>query len=200
QEAVMSVALEAGPYMVMETVSIPYERTGMRRSTPPIGQYRTKDGAVSIVGYMPGQWDALASWIAEETGNDAITLDTFGGTPAARSPYVEAIDAWIEELTTRYTKQDFFEEAQRRGIPVGPVNSIADLVADPHLEATEAWRFVEDPEIGTIRYPRPPIRVDGDAGDVGRIPSVGQHTDEVLRDALGMTPIEIAGLRASGTI
>ena len=112
----------------------------MRRATPPIGQYRTTDGAVSIVGYQPWQWDALASWIAEETGNDVITLDTFGGTPAARAPYVEAIDAWIEELTTRYTKQEFFEEAQRRGIPVAPVNSIADLLADPHLEATQAWQ------------------------------------------------------------
>ncbi len=173
QEAVMSVALEVGPYMVMETVSMRHERTGMRRATPPIGQYRTKDGAVSIVAYTPWQWDALAAWIAEETGNDAVTLDTFGGTPAARSPFADAIDAWVEELTMRYAKQDFFEEAQRRGIPAAPVNSIADLVDDPHLEATDAWRFVDDPDLGTVRYPRPPIRIDGDAGGVGRDPGAG---------------------------
>jgi crotonobetainyl-CoA:carnitine CoA-transferase CaiB-like acyl-CoA transferase len=183
QEAVISVGLEAGPYMMMETVTVPHERTGMRRATPPIGQYRTIDGAVSIVGYQPWQWDALASWIADETGNDVITLNTFGGTPAARAPYVEAIDTWIEALTTRYTKQEFFVEAQRRGIPVAPVNSIADLVADPHLEATHAWRFVDDPESGSIRYPRPPIRIDGEAGGVGNVPAPGEHTAAVLGEA-----------------
>jgi benzylsuccinate CoA-transferase BbsE subunit len=183
QEAVMSVGLEAGPLMMMETVTVPHQRTGMRRHTPPIGQYRTSDGAVSIVGYQPWQWDALAAWIAEETGNETITLDTFGGTPVARSPFVEMIDTWIEELTVRYTKQEFFVEAQRRGIPVAPVNSIADLVEDPHLEATQAWRFVDDPELGTVRYPRPPIRIDGDAGGVGRIPAPGEHTDAVLGEA-----------------
>lgn len=199
QEAVMSVALEAGPYAVMETPAAPQERTGMRRSTPPIGQYRTSDGAVSIVAYMPWQWEALARWIAEETGNDEVLLDAFAGTPAGRSPFVELIDTWVEDLTGRYTKQAFFEEAQRRGIPASPVNSVADLADDPHLAATDAWQFVDDPRLGPLRYPRPPIRFDGDAGTVGAVPEVGEHTDEILRE-LGVAGDQIEALRSTGAV
>ncbi len=116
QEAVMSVGMEMSPVYVLDT-GARQERTGKRRPTPPMGHYPTKDGAVTIIAFTGCQWDALASWISEKTGITEVTLDLFGGTPAERAPYIEAIDAWIEDLTMRFTKQEFSEEAQRRGIP-----------------------------------------------------------------------------------
>ena len=80
QEAVMSVALEAGPHFVMETLS-PQVRTGKRRRTVPIGHYRTNDGAVTIVAYMPWQWQALAEWIQEETGAVLWALQNYRPEP-----------------------------------------------------------------------------------------------------------------------
>ena len=76
---------------------------------------------------MPEHWNTLAEWIQEETGVEEVTSEAFAGTPIQRMHYSELVDLWIEGLTTRYTKQAFFEEAQRRGITVAPVNSALDL-------------------------------------------------------------------------
>ena len=77
--------------------------------------------------------------------------------------YSELVDLWIEGLTTRYTKQAFFEEAQRRGITVAPVNSAPDLADDAHLRATNGWAECDNPGVGVLRTPTPPIHVDGRA-------------------------------------
>jgi len=47
------------------------------------------------------------------------------------------------------------EEGQRRGIPITKVNTIADLVADPHLAASGYWDEVDDPLLGRLRVPGP---------------------------------------------
>ena len=76
QEAVLSVTMEAGPLVVLEG-GFDMERTGKRRRTGPLGHYATKDGAVSIVAYMPEHWRTLAEWIREETGVEEVTSEEF---------------------------------------------------------------------------------------------------------------------------
>ena len=85
-------------------------RTGRRKEGGPLGHYATRDGAVSIVAYMPEHWRILAEWVHEETGVEEILAEEFAGTPVTRSPYAELLDLWIEGLTTRYNKQAFFED------------------------------------------------------------------------------------------
>lgn len=198
QEAVLSVGMEASPLYVLDTGAW-QERRGKRRATPPMGHYATKDGAVTMVAFNPWQWDALADWISEETGVIEVTLDLFKGTPADRAPYVDAIDAWVEELTMKYTKQQFFEEAQRRGIPATPVNSAANLFDDPHLRATDAWIDVDGGELGSIHLPVPPLRFDGQRLAVGAVPALGEHNRAVLVDELGLSEEEFAALSPAAT-
>ena len=92
QEAVISVAMESGPMTVLEA-GFTQTRTGKRRSGAPIGHYATRDGAVSVVAYMPDHWRALAEWIRDETGVEEVTADVFAGPPMARMHYGELIDA-----------------------------------------------------------------------------------------------------------
>lgn len=199
QEAVLSVTMEAGPLVVLEG-GFDMERTGKRRRTGPLGHYATKDGAVSIVAYMPEHWRTLAEWIREETGNEDVMSEEFAGTPISRIYYADLVDVWIEELTTRYTKQEFFEEAQRRGITVAPVNSALDLGDDVQLVATGGWTECESPGVGAFRSPTPPIHIDGHAGTVKPSPRLGEHNREVLVGELGLTDDDVAALRADGVI
>jgi benzylsuccinate CoA-transferase BbsE subunit len=197
QEAVLSVSMEAGPLLTMEGQG--QVRVGRRRIAAH-GVFPVQDGMVEIVAFLPTQWDAMAEWIHDELGVDEVMMDEFRGGSASRFLYSDLIEGWVLELCSRYTKQAFFHEAQRRRVPCGSINSAADLLADPHLDAVGAWVDVAHPDVDSVRLPRAPVRIDSVAAPVGAVPAVGEHTDAVLRDVVGSTDDEIAALRADGTI
>lgn len=197
QEAVLSVTMESGPFYPLEGARS--GRQGARRGAAS-GHFSTSDGLVELLPFMPGQWDALAEWIRDEVGIEEATMDVFRGSPMVRAPYAEVIDAWVQELTGRYTKQEFFVEAQRRGIPCGPVNEPTDLLSDPHLETTGGWIEGSLPGGAPMRWPQPPLRLDREAMPVGPVPGIGQHNEAVYRDLLGLEPTELADLQSHGVI
>jgi benzylsuccinate CoA-transferase BbsE subunit len=196
QEAVMSVAMEAGPLYTLEGQA--QARSGPRRMGAH-GMFPVQDGNVEVVAFLPTQWDAMAQWIADELGAEEATSDAFRG-PSARFEFRELIEAWTVELASRYTKQGFFLEAQRRRIPCGPINTSADLLADPQLAAVDGWVEVAHPAVGHVRLPRSPARFDGELTPVGAVPALGEHTVDVLRDVLGLTDDDIAALEREGVV
>jgi crotonobetainyl-CoA:carnitine CoA-transferase CaiB-like acyl-CoA transferase len=132
-------------------------------------------------------------------GTREVVSERYGGTPGDRGPYVDELDGWIEDLTTRYGKQELAEEAQRRGIPVCPVNSVTDLLADPHLAATDSWISVPSPQ-GSVRMPAAALSVDGLALPVGPIPSAGADNAEILTAELSLSEPELLRLRQAGVV
>jgi crotonobetainyl-CoA:carnitine CoA-transferase CaiB-like acyl-CoA transferase len=198
QEAALSVAQEFSPTLALDSGSL-LKRYGKRRRSPPMGQYQAGHGAVMIVAYTPWQWRALADWISAEVGTREVLSERHGGTPEDRSPYVDELDGWIEDLTTRYGMQEFAEEAQRRSIPVCPVNSVTDLLADPHLAATDSWISVPSPQ-GRVRMPAAALSVDGLALPLGPIPSAGVDNAEILTAELGLSEPELLRLRQAGVV
>ncbi len=197
QEAVLSVTMESGPFFPLEGGI--QRRVGARRA-PAQGLFRTQDGLVELVPFMPGQWDALAVWIRDELGIEEATIETFRGSSTVRIPFAELIDSWVEQLAARYTKQAFLIEAQRRAIPCGAVNEPADLLADPHLQAIDGWVEGEYPGVGPLRWPRPPLRVDSVPMGTGPVPRLGQDNDRVYRRELGLNDEELAALGVEGAI
>jgi benzylsuccinate CoA-transferase BbsE subunit len=194
QEAALSVSMEAGPLLTMEGQL--QARVGRRRIAAH-GVFPVQDGMVEIVAFLPTQWDSMAEWIRDELGIEEAMLPELRGN---RFLYHELIEGWVLELCSRYTKQDFFHEAQRRHVPCGSINSAADLLTDPHLDAVGAWVDVAHPEAGTVRLPRAPVRIDGAAAPVGAVPAVGEHTEAVLRDLLSLSDAELVRLRADAVI
>ena len=108
-------------------------RPGNRRNvTRPWGLYPCADGFVSFLVLQPAHWRAMAEWIAEATGIDGVLDEVFVDLHV-RWEVSDFIDECTEQLTLPRTKLDLFVEGQRRGIPITPVNTIADLCNDPHL-------------------------------------------------------------------
>jgi len=84
---------------------------------------------------------------------------------------------------------------------VGAINDIAQVVAHPQVTARQALVEMDHPRAGKVRMVGAPVRLSETPGAVRTpAPTLGEHTDEVLRQLLGLPAEEIADLRASGAI
>jgi crotonobetainyl-CoA:carnitine CoA-transferase CaiB-like acyl-CoA transferase len=150
-------------------------RAGNRRTlSRPFGIYPCSDGYVSILVLMPRHWEAMAEWVGEACDNESIVDPVFADM-TVRGQTMELIDEWVEELTTSMTLLDFFREGQRRGIPITPVNTVATLAVDPHLEAVGFWETADLPTGATATIPGPPFRTSANWWHLGPAPELDQH-------------------------
>ncbi len=155
-------------------------RTGNRRAlSRPFGIYPCADGYVSILVLMPHHWAAMAEWVHEVTGNETIIEDVFADV-VVRGESMELIDMWTEELTMQLSALEVFEEGQRRGIPITPVNTVEALRNDPHLAATGFWQQGEMPDGATVEVPGAPFRTSAAWWATSRAPLLGEHSAEIL--------------------
>jgi crotonobetainyl-CoA:carnitine CoA-transferase CaiB-like acyl-CoA transferase len=179
QEACLAVSPEVGAVVFLDDLR-PRRRDGNRRANiRPWGLYPARDGWVGLVALQPAHWSALAKWIVEATGNEAAGDPAFDDV-ITRIGASEAVDLWTEDLTRRMDKADLFVEGQRRGIPITPVNTAADLSTDPHLEAVGYWESVDDPALGKLRVAGAPYRFSRAGWSTGPAPVLGADTEAIL--------------------
>lgn len=175
------------------------ERTGdLRGGASPAGTYRTGDGRWVV---LVCSTDRTFNRLAEAMGRSDMITDARYSTNSRRVEHREDVDAivgaWLEARTLAES-QRILDEV---GCPMSPVNSIADIFADPHYRDREDIVEVDHPRFGTISMPgvvpifsRTPGRV------VHGGPDLGTHNDVVLGGLLGLTADEIASLRQEGVL
>ncbi len=174
-EAALMVSPETGTTVFLDD-RVHRVRSGNRRTlSRPFGLYPCSDGYISILILMPRHWESLANWMHEAMGNEAATDPVFGDM-VVRGETMELIDGWTEELCGSMTCLEFFQEAQRRGIPVTPVSTIEALLTDPHLEAVGFWEQTELPAGGEVAIPGPAFRSNMDWWSTARAPRLGEHS------------------------
>ena len=85
-------------------------------------------------------------------------------------------------------------------MPNAPISSIADVVAEPHVQARGTLMTVDDPEIGPVLMPAPVARLSATPATVQRpAPLLGEHNAEVYAE-LGLTHADLDDLRTAGII
>jgi crotonobetainyl-CoA:carnitine CoA-transferase CaiB-like acyl-CoA transferase len=115
--------------------------------------------------------------------------------PGRAEEFDEFLMPWLLERT----RQEAFQEMQRHHLPSGPVYTPAETLADPHFRERGFWADLEHPEAGRMTLPGRPFTMGASPWTVRRpAPVLGQHTLEVLCGLLGLTPAEVASMRAAG--
>jgi len=150
----------------------------------PFDIYETQDGAAAIAAPIDPQWKLLCEIIGRpDLVEDERCCNVFERV-AHRDFVNEAILSWTRCRTTREVVA-----ALARQVPVGPVNTAADIFADPHVKIRGMLVEVEQPgENRPLTLAGPPIKLTGTpTGIYRRPPRVGEHTDEVLAEA-GLSP------------
>jgi crotonobetainyl-CoA:carnitine CoA-transferase CaiB-like acyl-CoA transferase len=156
--------------------------------------YQTSDGYVCALIYNDKQWKGFLGII----GKPEILAQPEFATQEARSRnYVSAYAMIADEMRTRSTAF-WLEALERADIPVQRMNSLDDIVADPHLAAIGYLQTREHPSEGRIRTLAVPSEWSESAPEYRHhAPRLGQHTREILLEA-GYTQDKIERLIASG--
>jgi crotonobetainyl-CoA:carnitine CoA-transferase CaiB-like acyl-CoA transferase len=104
----------------------------------------------------------------------------------------------IEEVTVAAPRGHWLTLFEANDIPCGPINDYSQVFADPQVIAREMVVETEHPTLGRVKNLGSPIKMSAPLPDFPRrTPQLGEHTDEVLREA-GFSSDEIATLRSSG--
>jgi crotonobetainyl-CoA:carnitine CoA-transferase CaiB-like acyl-CoA transferase len=100
----------------------------------------------------------------------------------------------------RDTSAHWLQRLRAEGVPCAPVLRRGDLLTDPQLAANQLIVESDHPHAGRMRQTRPAARFDKTPAALRRpAPLLGEHTDEVLREA-GVSAAEISALRRAGVI
>jgi crotonobetainyl-CoA:carnitine CoA-transferase CaiB-like acyl-CoA transferase len=169
--------------------------------------FRAQDGFFTVEVVREGHFPRFATAVGHLEWLDDARLLTRSGWSAHIDDVIRpGVEAWA---ATR-SKRDAATELARHGVAAGPVNTAADIRADPHVRARAfVHEFsplgAEDPDVAVVGspiafHPNPPGGAPEDVGSPGRWPLVGEHTDRVLRARLAIDDTELAELRATGVI
>jgi len=165
------------------------ERSGNTQpTTSPLGIYQAKDGRWLTIS---GSGQRIVERLFRVIGRDAELADPRYATNQARVVHNEEIQRWVVDWVAQHDRADAFDILLANGVVAGPVNSAADVVADPHfLERT--LRLVKSTAIGEALLPGPVCHLGESARpDYHDAPAIGEHTEGVLRDWLGISGPEL---------
>ena len=156
--------------------------------------YETKDGHVCVLIYNDKQWRAFFDLI----GRPDLLSDPRFATQEARSRDFEGAYALVAAEMAKRSTAEWIAALEKADVPVQRMNSLADVVNDPHLAAIGYFRSIEHPTEGRIRTMAVPSEWSESAPEYRRhAPRLGEHTREVLREA-GLQDGAIEQLIASG--
>jgi formyl-CoA transferase len=106
----------------------------------------------------------------------------------------------IEKWTMTRTKFEIMEILNPLNVPCGPVLSMKELAEEPSLRETGSVVEVDHPTRGKYLTVGNPIKLSDSATTVTRSPLLGEHTDEILREILGLGDDQIESVRNEGAV
>lgn len=169
------------------------------RTTAPSNAYPTSDGRWFLIG---ANSDALFARLCHAMERPDILEDARFKDNPSRVRNAEVLDAMIADWTRDLDIATLEKRIADADIPSSRIYDIADVAADPQYKARNMVQSVDDPRLGEVLHPGIVPRVAG--GPAGGIrwtgPTVGQHTEEVLREVLGVDADEMAELKKEKVI
>ena len=167
--------------------------------TAPFQVFQTSDGYITIalIEGRKERWPLLCSAIDRVDLIDDPRFDT-GWTRSQNHHELEPI---LSEALMKKTSQEWLEELEALGIACGPVNTIDKVAQDPQVNHRGMIKEYNHSRLGKVRAVNTPVKLSRTpTGNDSSSPDLGEHTEHLLRDLLGMHEQEIASLREEEVI
>ena len=201
---VVDVSLLEACVSLLESAIPEYDRLGTVREPSgtrldgiaPSNLYASRDSHWVVIA---ANTDRLFRALCQVMGSPALADDPRFATHAARARNQDAIDGIVASWAAGVDRGEILAALDAAGVVCGPVNTVADVVADPQLLARQALVTHHDEEIGDVLAPGVMPRLSRTPGEVrwsGRW-ALGADNDEIYRGLLGLDP---EALREEGII
>ena len=180
------------------------ERMRMGNRDPvaaPHGAYPCKgdDRWIAIACFTDEQWNGLRR-LMDPSGRGWPYADEFSNLLGRKSSEDE-LERRIGEWTRQWNARELMETLQRSGVPAGMVNDPRDLFEDAQLEHRGHFRYLDHPEIGPYASEGSEFKLSLTPGELDRpAPLLGQHTEYVLKEIIGVPDDEYRSLYAEGVL
>jgi crotonobetainyl-CoA:carnitine CoA-transferase CaiB-like acyl-CoA transferase len=164
--------------------------------TAPYQAFPTADGWINLGGANQSNWERIVKAI----GMPELGADARFKTNTDRMRNLAALTPLLADALKKKPSAHWIAEFEAAGVPVGPVNRIGDMLADPQVKARDMVVETEHPKAGRVKAIGHPIKFTGTPGEMKRpAPLLGEHTREVLA-GLGYSAAEIEGLAREGAV
>jgi crotonobetainyl-CoA:carnitine CoA-transferase CaiB-like acyl-CoA transferase len=163
----------------------------------PYEAYKTADDYIILAVGNDGQYRRFC----EAAGRADLADDPRFATNRGRVENRGILGPMLNEIIAARPRAFWLQALEVVGVPCGPINNLEQIFDDPHVQARGARREVEHPVSGMVPTVANPIRMSESPIEYDRAPPVlGQHTDEVLGELIGLDGAAIAKLREDGIV
>ncbi len=181
----------------MATGEIPKPIGSRHPLAAPFQVYETKDKPMVLIAYSVDLWASFC----KAAGKEAWIEHEIYGSPLGRVKHFDEFNEAMTSLMRSRTYQEWADAFKGTKVMFGPVNNMADLVADPQVKERDMIVEVTHPEAGPHRIVNCPIKLSRTPSLVDKAgPVLGADTDALLSELLSFSKEEIKALRKSGVI
>jgi crotonobetainyl-CoA:carnitine CoA-transferase CaiB-like acyl-CoA transferase len=203
---IIDVALYEALFRIMDNLAVTYSANGtvrerMGSATPlaaPHNHYPTAGGRWIAIACTN---DRIFARLAELMDKPELASDLRFNSAHQRVANRDAIDQLVSDWTGAQQMDELVDRLNQAEVPCSPIHSIADIFRDPQYGARETLIEVEHSRAGRMKMPAVIPRLSRSPGEVrwlGR--ALGEDTEVILGEKLGMSRDQLAGLRERGVI
>ena len=203
---IIDVGIYEAIFRMMEEIASVYGVSGKIREREgsgsfvavPHGHFRTKDDRWIAIACTT---DKMFERLSVAMGQPQLSSSGLYGDQRKRLAARDTVNAMVIEWVASLDRDDVLRLCLEEEVPVGKVNSIADIFDDEHFAARGNLAHIIDEELGDIVVPGVVPTLSATPGRIDSLgPTLGSATDQVMRELLGLTAAELQRLRQSKII
>jgi formyl-CoA transferase len=182
-----------------DSVGDPVMRRG-NRANVPTDLYPCAPGGANDYVYMHVPTRHMLDALMTTIGRPELVVDARFDSEEGRTKNGDELWDIIADWTRQRTKYEVMEALGPVGVPCGATLDSSDIFNDRHLRERGSIRTMHHPVRGDWEFAGPPVRLSGSQVEYKPSPLLGQHTEEILLEKLGMNAETVRSLREGGVV